>query len=397
MSMPLEGFRVLEWSHWAAGPATCMILGDLGADVIKIEHWMTGDPSRGLDAGYGSETGRQSLYEGFNRNKRSITLNTGKPQALEIAYKLVETADVFVTNYRPSVIEKTGLDYEMLSKLNPKLIYAVVTGYGSKGPEADMRSFDGLAQGRSGISMECIPENPVWIRPAIGDTVAGINLALGIITALLARERSGVGQKIETSLLSSLLFQQTSNIALHFIGDIFVSPTPRENPINALINMYLCADGKWINLFMPQADRFWPNFCKAMGLEYLIDDPKYKDIWIRAENSAELVAILDPIFASKSREEWIRIMHGNECVADIINDYSDLPNDPQVIANNYLPEFEHPNYGKIYYSPIPVEFSATPGQLRMPAPEFGQHTEEILLDAGYSWHEITQFKDQEVI
>lgn len=397
MSMPLEGFRVLEWSHWAAGPVTCMMLGDLGADVIKIEHRVTGDPSRGLDAGYGSVTGRQSLYEGFNRNKRSLTLDTGKSQALEVAYKLVETADVFVTNYRQSVAERTGLDYETLSKRNPRLIYAVITGYGSKGPEADIRSFDGLAQGRSGISMQCIPEGPVWIQPAIADTVAGINSALGIVTALLARERNGMGQKLETSLLSSLIFQQTSNIAMHFIGDLSMAPSPREKPTNPLLNRYLCGDGKWINLFMPQADRFWPNFCKATGLEHLRDDPKYKDMWIRAQNSEELVATVDTIFASKSRQEWIRILRENECIADIINDYPDLPSDPQVIANNYLPEFEHPNYGKIYYSPIPVDFSATPGQLRMPAPEFGQHTEEILLDAGYSWEEIIQFKDQEVI
>lgn len=397
MSMPLEGYRVLEWSHWAAGPVPCMILGDLGADVIKIEHRVTGDPSRGLDAGYGSQTGRQSLFEGFNRNKRSLTLDTGKPQGVGIVYKLAETADVFVTNYRPSVVEKTGLDYETLSKINPKLIYAVVSGYGSKGPEADIRSFDGLAQGRSGISMRCIPDRPVWIQSAIVDTLAGINTALGIVTALLVRGRNGMGQKVETSLLSSMIFQQTSSIAMHFIGQLPMAPSPREKPTNPLLNIYLCGDGKWINLFMPEADRFWPNFCKATGIEHLRDDPKYKDMWIRAANSEELVAIIDPIFASKSRQEWIQILRENECIADIINDYPDLPSDPQVIANNYLPEFEHPNYGKIYYSPIPVEFSATPGQLRMPAPEFGQHTEEILIEAGYSWEEIIQFKNQEAI
>ena len=397
MSMPLEGFRVVEWSHWAAGPVTSMILGDLGADVIKIENRVTGDPSRGLDAGYGSQMGRQSLYEGYNRNKRGITLDMGKPQAQEIAYKLAETADVFVTNYRPSVIEKNGMDHETISKLNPKLIYAVVTGYGSKGPEADIRSFDGLAQGRSGIALRCIPESPVWIQSAIADTLAGTNAALGIVTALLARERNGPGQKVETSLLSSMIFQQTSSIAMHFIGELPIAPSQREKPTNLLLNRYLCGDGKWINLFMPEADRHWPNFCKALGIEKLRDDPKYKDMWTRAVNSEELVAIVDPIFASKPREEWIRILRENECIADIINDYPDLPNDPQVIANNYLPEFDHPAYGKIYYSPIPIEFSATPGQLRMPAPEFGQHTEEILLEAGYSWEEIVQLKDQEVI
>ncbi|MFO8010728.1 MAG: CoA transferase [Dehalococcoidia bacterium] len=397
MSMPLEGFRVLEWGLWIAAPTTSMMLGDLGADVIKIEHRVTGDPCRGLDAGYGTGTGRQSLYEGFNRNKRSLTLDLGKPEALEVVYRLVETSDVFVTNFRQSVAKRTGLDYETLSKKNPELIYTVITGYGSKGPEADIRAFDGLAQGRSALAMQAHPDGPVWIRPALGDTIAGINSAFGIVTALLARERGGTGQKVETSLLSSLMFQQTSNIALHFIGFIPYAPTPRTKPTNPLLNMYLCGDNKWINIYIPEADRFWPSFCKAMGIEHLRDDPKFKDIWIRAQNSEELVSILDPIFASKPRHEWIRILQENECVIDVINDYPDLPNDEQVIANNYLPEFDHPNYGKIVYSPIPVEFGSTPGQIRMPAPEFGQHTEEILLDAGYSWEEIVQFKEKEVI
>jgi len=304
---------------------------------------------------------------------------------------------VLVTNYRQSVAARTGMDYETLSKHNPRLIYAVITGYGSKGPEADVRSFDGLAQGRSGISLQCIPEGPVWIQPAIADTLAGINAALGIVTALLARERKGVGQKVETSLLASLIFQQASNIAMHFIGNLPMSPSPREKPTNPLLNRYLCGDGKWINLFMPQADRFWPNFCRAMGLDHLRDDPKYRDMWVRAQNSEDLVTIIDSIFSGKSRHEWIGILRKSECIADIINDYQDLPNDPQVIANNYLPEFEHPNYGKIRYLPIPVELSVTPGRLSMSAPEFGQHTEEILLEAGYSWEEIVRFKDQEVI
>lgn len=397
MSMPFEGIRVLEWGLWIAAPTASMMLADLGADVIKIEHRVTGDPSRGLDAGYGSRTGRQSLYEGFNRNKRGITLDLGKPQAKAVISRLVQTADVFITNFRQSVANRSGLDYETLSRINPKLIYAIITGYGSNGPEADIRAFDGLAQGRSALAMQAIPESPVWIRPALGDTVAGINAAFGIVTALMVRQRDGKGQKVETSLLSSLMFQQTSNLALHFIGSIPVAPLPRTRPTNVMLNMYRCADGKWINLYMPEADRFWPSFCKAMGIEHLRDDERFKNIWVRAQNSEALVAVLDPIFASKPRHEWIRILQENGCVIDIINDYADLPNDPQVIANNYLPEFDHPNYGRIKYPPMPVEFSATPGQLRRPAPEFGQHTEEVLLEAGFSWEEIAALKEQQVI
>jgi len=164
-----------------------------------------------------------------------------------------------------------------------------------------------------------------------------------------------------------------------------------------MLNSYRCADDKWVFLFNLEADRFWPSFCKALSIEHLQNDPRYENIDVRRMN-AELVALIDKIFATKNRDEWLRILKDNDVVCGSVNTYDDLPNDPQVVANNYLPEFDHPNYGKIRQAPIPFEFSETPGALRLPAPEFGQHTEEILMELlGFGWDQITELKNEQVI
>lgn len=399
MSMPLEGFRVIDWSVWVAGPGAAMILGDLGADVIKIEDRITGDPTRGVEFNIGlcDKKPPQAIFESCNRNKRGITLDLREQKAKEIVYQLIEKADAFVTNFRPSVTEKYRMDYGTLVKYNPKLVYGMITGYGPKGPEADVRSYDGVSQARSGIMNHGEPGQPCYIQQTIGDTGAGINGAFGVVTALLTRERTGVGQKVETSILSSLLFQQWANLGIKFIGGMEVPQIPRTQPLNPMLNSYKCADDKWVFLFNLEADRFWPNFCKALSIEHFQNDPRYENIAVRRMNT-ELVTLIDKIFATKNRDEWLRILKDNDVVCGSVNSYDDLLNDPQVVANNYLPEFDHPNYGIIRQAPIPFEFSETPGALRLPAPEFGQHTEEILMELlGYGWDQITELKNEQVI
>jgi crotonobetainyl-CoA:carnitine CoA-transferase CaiB-like acyl-CoA transferase len=399
MSMPLEGTRVLEWCIWQAGPGAGMMLGDLGADVIKIEDRVTGDPSRGLEQGYGLDYAvpRAAYYEVNNRNKRGITLDLGLPKAREIVYELVGKSDAFITNFRSSVAARYGMDYETLSRHNPRLVYGLITGYGSKGPEADVRSFDGIGQARSGIMTQLDEDQPYYINSVIGDAAAAMMCAYGVLAALHARERHGVGQKVETSILSSLLFQQWAALGIKFIGGFPAGPRPRHRPLNPLINLYRCGDGRWITLHMAEADRFWPNMCRALDIESRQNDPRFASIEKRRQNE-ELVALFDEIFATKSLDEWIGILRENDCVCDRINTLDDLPTDPQIVANDYLPEFDHPTYGKTRYPPIPVEFSRTPGALRMPAPEFGQHTEEVLQDLlGYTWEQITELRAEQVI
>lgn len=200
MNMPLEGFLVIDWSVWVAGPGAAMILGDLGADVIKIEDRVTGDPTRGVEFGVGMVEKKppQAIFESCNRNKRGITLNLRKQEAKDIVFRLVGKADAFITNFRESVSVKYGMDYDTLKKINPQLVYGIITGYGSKGPEAGIRSYDGLGQARSAIMTHGEYEQPCYISQPIGDTGAGINCALGVVTALLTRERKGIGQKVES-------------------------------------------------------------------------------------------------------------------------------------------------------------------------------------------------------
>jgi len=400
MNTPLEGYRVLDWTQWQAGPGACMLLGDLGADVIKIEDRVTGDPSRGVEQlrGLAEETPRQAYFESNNRNKRGIALDLRKQEAKEIVYRLAEKSDAFVTNFRESAAVRYGLDYETLSRYNPKLVYGIISGYGLKGPDGDIRSFDGLGQARSGIMFACDPDEPYYIVGGVADAAAGIMTAFGVVVALLTRERQGIGQKVEASILSSMLFQQWVSLGFRFISGMALLPQPRDRVTNPLLNIYKCADDKWVFLFHGQADRFWPNVCRALGIEELQNDPRFENMWKRQENSEEFVAILDKVFATKTRDQWMKSLRENDCICDSINTLDDLPMDPQVLANNYLPEFDHPTYGKTHYAPIPFDLSKTPGTLRIPAPEFGQHTEEVLTEIlGYTWDDIFRLKEGEVI
>jgi crotonobetainyl-CoA:carnitine CoA-transferase CaiB-like acyl-CoA transferase len=375
------------------------MLGDLGADVIKIEHRVTGDPARGLEAGFDMKLGtpRQAFFETINRNKRGVVLDLGKQKGREIVYQMVEKADVFVTNFRQSAIRRYGMDYETLSKYNPKLVYGLVTGYGSKGPDVDLRSYDGLGQARSGFMTRCTADEPIYVGGGIGDAVTATMLAFGVVSALFTRERQGTGQKVETALLSTLMFEQIGDLGMHFIGGLPTVPIPRQKAMNPLVNTYRCADNRWIYLSHLEADRFWPNLCRALGIEELHNDPRFENISKRSGNE-ELIAILDRIFATKTRDEWLTILRENDCVFARVNTYDDLPADPQIIANDYLPEYDHPGYGRTRYPPIPVELSRTPGAIRRPAPQWGQHTEEVLTELlGYTWDQIARLKEDEVI
>ena len=241
-------------------------------------------------------------------------------------------------------------------------------------------------------------DEPQYIVGGIADAAVGMMTAFGMVVALLTRERQGIGQKVEASIFSSMLFQQWVTLGFKFIGGQPLLPVPRNRPTNPLQNIYRCADGKWIFLFHNQPDRFWSNICRALGIEKLQNDPRFENMWKRRDNGEEFVAILDKVFATKTREEWMQILRENDCICDRVNTIDDLLTDPQVLANNYLPEFDHPTYGKIRYAPIPFSLSKTPGALRLLAPQFGQHTEEVLMKVlGYTWDDIGRLKESEVI
>ncbi|MBM4258099.1 MAG: CoA transferase [Deltaproteobacteria bacterium] len=405
MPKPLEGIRVLDWTIWQQGPVSTMMLGDLGAEVIKLEERVGGDPGRGVMSIGGASTsaaGQKNYYfEANNRHKKSLTLNLKTPEAREIVYKLVEKSDVFVQNFRKGVAGKLGLGYEALSKYNPKLIYASATGYGPEGPDSGEPSFDYMGLARSGI-MNAIGEpnmEPMNIAGGIADQMGAIMLAYGVITALFARERFGVGQEVDTSHLGSMMMLQGLNLSSRLILGKEFRRAYRTKAPNPLWNHYKCSDGQWVCLAMIQADRYWPDFCKALGIKELEKDERFANMAIRTKNAEALIAVLDQRFASKSRDEWMSILkHGGDFIYTRVNTINDLPEDPQMLANDYVVPYDHPTWGNVNIVGVPVRLSKTPGDPRGAAPEFGEHTEQILVDMlGYSWEDVGRMKEKEVI
>lgn len=402
MAMPLEGIKVVEWTQWQQGPVAGVMLADLGAEVIKIEERVGGDPARGMERAFGIRfpSGKNAYFDFNNRGKRGITLDLRKERGKDIAYRLVERSDVFLHNFRPSVVARNGMDYETLTKYNPKLIYVQASGWGALGPDADARSFDMLGQARSSFMMQCGDADgpPSTAGGGLADQMGACMAAMATITALLARERTGEGQRVDASLLGSAMWLMGLGIAFRLIGGLPTFRIGRARASNPLWNHYQCKDGRWLALAHLQADRFWPNVCQALGMEHLQNDAKFANADARAQNCRELVQIMDEIFLTRDREEWLQVLQKNECIYTMVNDIDDLPNDPQVIANEYLVDFDHPYFGKIKYPGLPLRFSKTPGAIRRPSPQFGQHSEEVLVEMlGMSWEDISQLREEEVI
>ncbi len=403
MPMPLEGIRVIDWTIWQQGPVCSVMLGDLGAEVIKVEERQSGDPGRGILKMSGIDlSDRPNFYfEANNRNKKGIAIDLKKEEGRKILYRLVEKSDVFVQNFRLGVAERLGFGYEELRRRNPRLIYASATGYGPLGPESEDPSFDQMGLARSGF-MYAVGEPdmpPLQVAGGIADQMGAIMLAYGVLAALLARERYGVGQKVDASHLGSMIWLQGLSVASRLMMGFAIPRMSRLYAANPLWNHYRCQDGLWICLGMLQPDRYWADFVRVLGRPELATDPRFSELRARAAHAAEAVAILDEIFASQPRSYWVeRLRQGGDFIFTVVNTVDDLPNDPQVQANRYVADFEHPAFGRTQVVGIPVQLSETPGAIRSAAPEFGQHTEEILTGLlGYSWEEIARLKEREVI
>ncbi|MFC1533871.1 CaiB/BaiF CoA transferase family protein [Thermodesulfobacteriota bacterium] len=405
MKKPLEGIRILEWAVWFAGPGTTMMLGDLGAEVIKIEQPRIGDPSRGIRRLEGARqlaSARASIYTGVNRNKKCVVIDVTKPKGREIVYRLVKHCDVFLQNFRQKVRVKLKLDYATLSQYNPKLIYANVSSLGPNGPDNWRRGNDYVGQARSGFmtNFSKLMGEPAAMGGGVADHMTSVITGWGILAALVARELHGIGQEIDTSITGSMVELQRIRLNNTFVMGDEVVRGVRTKAANPLANHYKCKDGKWIGLCVLAADIVWPDFCKAVGIEELEKDPKFIDVDKRAENCEELIKILDDIFATKTRDEWVEIIGSHHRIMfSPINEGLEVGNDPQVTENNYVVEYDFPALGgKTKTVGYPVNFHETPAGIQGPAPEFGQHTEEVLLElGGYTWDELTQLKEEEVI
>ncbi|HEX4779029.1 MAG TPA: CoA transferase [Acidimicrobiia bacterium] len=403
MAMPLDGILVIDWTIWQQGPVCSVMLGDLGADVVKVEERVGGDPGRGVLRAQGLDlSDRPNFYfEANNRNKRSITVDLKKPEGVEIVRKLADGADVFVQNFRLGVAKRLGLDAATLRARNPRLVYASATGYGPLGPDAGDPSFDYLGLARSGIMLSAgePDDEPLAIAGGIADQMGAVMLAYGVLAALLAREKTGRGQEVDASHLGSMAWLQGLGLSARLMLGRALPRTHRKYATNPLWNHYRCADGEWLALAMIQADRYWANLCKVLDVPDAATDARFATMLDRMMNAGDCVALLDATFATRPRAEWLDVLRdGGDFIVSVVNSVDQLPDDPQMQANRYVAPFAHPAFGPTQVVGIPVGLSETPGSLRRPAPEFGQHTEEILTEVlGYSWDEVGRLRDTEVI
>ena len=404
---PLSGMRVLEWSLFHNGPAAGSMLGDLGAEVIKIEHPVEGDATRGIATISGAPAflpgGRTTLFEGANRNKKGITLNLQSEEGREVAYRLVAKCDVFATNFRRSVAQRLGLDYASLSKHNPKLIYGIALGWGGLGADSDQRVFDQLVQARSGLMWAAgdrdNPE-PQMVQGAVVDQMGATMFAYGILSALLARERYGIGQEVEASLLGSALHLQAVNVNTVAWQGRAAPRHSRTRARNPMDNHYRCRDDKWLRLAEIQSDRFWNEFCEALEAPHLATEPCFATMEDRRQSHQKLVSILDGIFTARDRDDWLKTFTERGCrfARAPINTMEDALEDPQALVNEYVVDFDHPTMGRVKTIGFPVKLSSSPLTIKSSAPEFGQHTEEVLQDlGGYSWEEISGMRSRGVL
>lgn len=404
MPGPLDGVKMVELAWYLNGPSVGYMLGDLGASIIKIEDPVEGDRARGIGAMSGIVMhlpgGQVVQFECANRNKRSITLDLQKDKAKEILYKLVKDADVFYTNFSQRILKKLGADYETIKKHNPKIIYAWNTSYGSKGPLGDRRGFDIVAQALSGMMYNVgdrdNPE-PQMITGAVIDELGATMLAYGVLGALYAREKIGEGQMVESSLLAGAMHVQAVSVdAAIWRG----KPMPRHGRAwtrNPMWNLYRCKDDKWLLMSEAQCTRFWSDFCKLLDAEHLIDDEKFNDDKARAQNYQELNQIMAELFAKKTRDEWINAFESYAFAYAPVLDMAEALDHPQSVENEYVIDFDHPGMGKTRAIGFPVKFHGTPAQIQCPAPQHGQHTEEILLEMGYDWEDIIPLRDEGVL
>ena len=389
---PLDGIRVLDFTVFQQGPQASLILTDMGAQVIKVEVPGFGDLGRVV--GLKGEQRFGPYFLAHNRGKRSIAIDLKKEGAREICLQLGERSDVVVHNFRPGVMERLGLGYEDFRKVNERVIYGHASGYGSKGPRASHPAFDLAAQAQGGImSVTGDPGGyPLPAGAAIADYVGAANLAMGVLGALVHRERTGQGQKIETSLLGSQVAMQAWEIQ-YFIAHGWVGRAGRgHHYLPTIWRVFKTADSYVVVGGLPE--NRWHNFCVALDHPELEHDPRFEAYWARMEHIDELYEILDEAFLTRTNAQWMELLQAADCICAPVSSYGDLVEDPQLRANEYIVEVDHPTEGRIPVVGAPWRFSETPAEIAPAAPELGQHTEEVLQELGYSWEQIGALRER---
>ncbi len=396
MARPLEGIKVVEVAMWAFVPACGGILSDMGAQVIKVEP-PTGDPIRGLEIG-GFKAGKFDFsWENYNRGKRSITLDLRLPQGVEVLFKLLASADVFLTNLLTPARQRMGIDVDAIRARFPNLIYAVGSGAGRQGPEAHRGGFDSITYwGRGGISSSLTEEDAE--RPvgppgaAFGDTISAAMLAGGIAAAIAQRAMTGHASVVDVSLLSSAMWSMQRGITQATFENVQRFPRPKGNlPHNPLVNVYRTRDGRFLSLCMLQQDRYWAALCATVGRPELAKDSRFTDSKARRANMAACVEELEAIFASRDLVEWREVLSRQDGQWDVVQHVGELKDDRQVKANRYMQTVEHEDGSELQMVSIPMQFdgNALPAK---PAPKLGADSESILADLGYDEETVLALK-----
>ena len=392
----LEGIRVLDLTRALAGPFCTLMLGDNGADVIKVEIPGSGDDTRKWGPPFIGE--ESAYYLSINRNKRSLTLNLQDAQAQEVFMKLAKDIDVVVENFTPGVMGRFGLDYDAVKAVNPKVVYCSISGFGQDGPYRNRPAYDQIMQGVGGLmSITGEPDGePQKIGIAVTDIGAGMWSAFAIMAALNHRGKTGEGQYIDISMLDAQVAWLTYQAAFFFANGEAPKRMGAAHPTLVPYQAFMCKDGKYINVAVG-SERIWERFCQGMGREDLKDHPDYATNSVRVNNRGAMVSMMQEIFLTRPVAEWVEDLHAANVPCGPINDLADVFADPQVLARNMYLEMAHPTLGSIKQTGLPIKFSLTPGGLDRHPPLLGEHNQEILESVGYSKADVQSLKDQSVI
>jgi crotonobetainyl-CoA:carnitine CoA-transferase CaiB-like acyl-CoA transferase len=398
---PLDGIRVVEIASWMFVPSGGSVLVDWGADVVKVEHPVTGDPQRGLiSSGLlpGGPGGVNFMVEQPNRGKRSVALDIAQPDGHEALMRLVETADVVVTSYLPQVRRKLRIDVDDLRARNPAVVVARGSGNGPKGPDAEKGGYDGAtfwARGGVGATM---PERdggwpPGQPTPAFGDVMGGLATAGAIAAALVKRERTGEPSVVDVSLLATAMWQVSPMVvAAKLFGFGRIPQGDRTKAPNPGVGTYRTADGRFISLMLLQSDKYWADLVQRLGVPDMATDPRFHDAAARAQNTTDCVARLDAAFGAQPLAHWTQALADFDGVWSPFQTLDELYDDPQVVANGYLPAMTAANGESVQLVASPAQFDERPVTIER-APEHGEHTEAVLLDLGYDWDQLAAMKD----